>query len=97
MRSKLMDKHNVDPQDPVTMVFNRLYEDALKKARKMEREHGLGKMMGEEMIRELNRQKESPMKNDPINIRADGTSLYLFRSFFVSTHSDLDRFARRRP
>src|SRR5436190_12543639 len=73
MRSKLMEKHDVDPQDPTTMVFSRLYEDGLKKARKMERERGLGKKMGEDTLKVLNRQKEKPLKNDPINVRADGT------------------------
>src|SRR5947207_13798457 len=73
MRSKLMEKHDVDPQDPTTMVFSRLYEDGLKKARKMERERGLGKKMGEDTLKELNRQKEKPLKHYPINVKAEGT------------------------
>ena len=73
MRSKLMEKHDVDPQDPSTMKFERLYDDAQKRASKLERERGLGKAMGEETLQELNRQKKTPMKNDPINVRADGT------------------------
>ncbi len=49
-----MNKHDVDPQNPVMMKFNKLYDDMLKKARKMEWEHGLEKKMSEDMLKKLN-------------------------------------------
>ena len=36
MRLKLMNKHDVDSQNLVTMKFEKLYNDALKKTQKME-------------------------------------------------------------
>ncbi len=31
-----MNKHDVDPQNPATMKFDKLYDNTLKKTRKME-------------------------------------------------------------
>ncbi len=49
-----MDKHNIDPQNPAMMKFDKLYDDILKKARKMKQECGLEKKMSEDMLKKLN-------------------------------------------
>ena len=64
-------KHDVDLQNSVIMIFNRLYEDRLKKAWKMKQECDLDKKMSENMLKKLNWQKKKSLKNDSINVRAD--------------------------
>src|SRR5947207_11365117 len=51
MRFKLMNKHDIDLQDSTIMIFDRLYKDTLKKARKLKREHGLDKKMSEKTLK----------------------------------------------
>ncbi len=73
MRSKFMEKYDIDPEDPSTLNFEELYTAAVKKAKRTEFEHSLTKAMGESALRELNRRKESPMRSDAVIVRADGT------------------------
>ena len=49
-----MEQYNVDSQDSFIMKFKRLYNNAQKRASKFKHEHGLGKVMSEEMLQELN-------------------------------------------
>ena len=49
-----MKKYDVDLQDPFTMKFKRLYNDAQKRANKLKHECGLGKAMSKETLQELN-------------------------------------------
>ncbi len=68
-----MNKHNIDPQNPATMKFEKLYNDALKKTWKIKWEHDLEKKMSEDMLKKLNWQKKLPMKNDSINVQTNRT------------------------
>ena len=66
-----MNKHDINSQNSITMIFNKLYEDTLKKTQKMKQKHDLKKTMREEMIRKLNYQKKLLMKNNLINIQVN--------------------------
>ena len=73
MRSKLMEKYDIDPENSSTLNFEELYTAAVKKARSTEFKCSLTKAMGESALKELNHQKELPMKSDAVIIRTDGT------------------------
>ena len=49
-----MKKHDVNSQNLAIMIFNRFYQDELKKAQKMKQEHDLDKKMNENMLKKLN-------------------------------------------
>jgi len=40
-----MNKHDINLQNLIMMIFNKLYEDALKKAQKMKQEYDFEKTM----------------------------------------------------
>ena len=69
MQSKLMEKHDINPQDSSIMKFKRLYDNAQKRTSKLKYKYSLSKAIGKETLLELNQQKKTSMKNNPINVR----------------------------
>ena len=49
-----MKKHDINSQDPFIMKFERLYNDAQKRASKLKHEYSFNKIMNKEMLLELN-------------------------------------------
>ena len=49
-----MKKHDIDSQNSVIMIFDRLYQNELKKAQKMKQECDLEKQMSENTLKKLN-------------------------------------------
>ena len=68
-----MNKHNIDSQNSMIIKFEKLYNNALKKTWKMEQEHDLEKKMSKDMLKKLNWQKKSSIKNDSINMWTNET------------------------
>ena len=49
-----MKKHDVDSQNPSIMKFERLYNNAQKRASKLEHKCGFSKVINKETLQELN-------------------------------------------
>ena len=71
MQFKLIKKHDINLQNSTIMIFNRFYEDELKKAQKMKQECNFNKKISKNMFKKLNQQKKKFLKNDFINVKAN--------------------------
>ena len=59
---KLMKKHDVDLQNLIIMIFNRLYKDRLKKTQKIKWEHNFEKKNERKHIQKIELTKEKVFK-----------------------------------
>ena len=90
-----MKKYDINPQESISMNFDTLHTEVMKKVRKVEQECGLDKKMRQAALKKMNQHKETSIKSDLINIQTDDTFLKVIKLIEeLKQQEEFDNYAK---